>query len=319
MTRAEVVATDTPTTVASCVVEGTTATGCQDEHALAFVGGTDGRCGKSRPLRIVPEVGKVSEDCPGRSEHSHIIRGLFHVIGYIFFATGHLYLGFGGEKAPHVFNDHDRWLQHRDGVGEVGPQARPRSLPEACPASGRRHVLAGKASAQNVDRLDLGPIHLGDVAEVGRTWALVFEDLNGGRIDLGVPRDLGVEHHGDGNIEHAHATEQGADLHQLVPYPVKGGKSNPSCIRGYHRGNRSGAFYVVAGMNINEIAAKIDPDKARLAIAHAMVALGSELDWDSETIEHVASALSPAFPADLPNAFDQDQAAVEFWQDINYA
>lgn len=60
----------------------------------------------------------------------------------------------------------------------------------------------------------------------------------------------------------------------------------------------------------------IDPDKARLAVADAMVAMGREQDWDSETIEHVASALSSAFPDSVPSVFDQNDDAVDFWQSV---
>jgi hypothetical protein len=70
-------------------------------------------------------------------------------------------------------------------------------------------------------------------------------------------------------------------------------------------------------MDINEIAGQVDPAKAQLAIARAMVAFGSEPIWDSETIEHVSYALSPAFPTGLPPVFDEeDEAAAEFWQNV---
>lgn len=70
-------------------------------------------------------------------------------------------------------------------------------------------------------------------------------------------------------------------------------------------------------MNIHKIAAMVDPAKAQLAVAGAMVAFGYEAQWDSETIEHVASALAPAFPEGVPSVFDEDdEDAIEFWQNV---
>lgn len=70
-------------------------------------------------------------------------------------------------------------------------------------------------------------------------------------------------------------------------------------------------------MNIRKIAAQVDPVAAQMAIARAMVALGSESNWDSETIEHVCSAISPAFPSGLPSVFNQDDGAVDFWASLS--
>jgi hypothetical protein len=174
------------------------------------MGGTDGRGCESRPLRIVPETGQVSEygsSCPKGVWYSHVpLSGFHHISVGFFLTTLLLHLGLGGEQAPHIFNDDDRWLEHRDSIGEVGPQARPRPLPEPRPASGGRHILARELEppAENVYGGNLLPPDLGYISQIRNARTLVFKDLNGGGVDLGMPRDLGVEHHGDGNIQHGH-------------------------------------------------------------------------------------------------------------------
>lgn len=69
-------------------------------------------------------------------------------------------------------------------------------------------------------------------------------------------------------------------------------------------------------ITVEDVAALVDPAAAQLAVARAMAAFGAELEWDSETIEYVADAVRPAFPKDLPSVFDQDDAAVEFWESL---
>ena len=67
-------------------------------------------------------------------------------------------------------------------------------------------------------------------------------------------------------------------------------------------------------MLITEIAARIPADTAQLAVARVLAALGSESDWSSDTLDAIAAAVAPAHPDGLPSVFDQDDAAVEFWQ-----
>lgn len=70
-------------------------------------------------------------------------------------------------------------------------------------------------------------------------------------------------------------------------------------------------------MNLSEVAAKIDPNEARIAVAKVMAALGGQFDWNSDTLEWVADAVCGlAVRSGLPSVADQDDAAVEFWKNV---
>jgi len=69
-------------------------------------------------------------------------------------------------------------------------------------------------------------------------------------------------------------------------------------------------------VGIADVAARIDPGKARLAVARMCAALGAELDWGSDTLEAVAEAVRPAAPNGFPSFTDQDDDAVDFWQNV---
>ncbi len=72
-------------------------------------------------------------------------------------------------------------------------------------------------------------------------------------------------------------------------------------------------------MDINNIAAQIDPSKAQLAIARLCVALGREFDWNSDTFNDIAAAVRPAVPEGLPPIMGQDEddeAAFAFWRNV---
>lgn len=65
-------------------------------------------------------------------------------------------------------------------------------------------------------------------------------------------------------------------------------------------------------MNIKEVAARIDPRKAQMALAGVFVALGHEHDRSSDTFSEIADAVRPAHEGTgLPSIFDQDDC--EFW------
>ena len=69
-------------------------------------------------------------------------------------------------------------------------------------------------------------------------------------------------------------------------------------------------------MSIDTIAAQLDERKARRACAQMMAAMGELPQWNSETIEIVASYLVAIALAGLPTFTDscQDDSAVEFWR-----
>lgn len=72
-------------------------------------------------------------------------------------------------------------------------------------------------------------------------------------------------------------------------------------------------------MDINDVAAQIDPVKAQLAVARLCVALGREFDWSSDTFDDIAGALAPAVPETFPPIMGQDDGDDEsfaFWQNV---
>ncbi|MEB3023367.1 MULTISPECIES: hypothetical protein [Mycolicibacter] len=70
--------------------------------------------------------------------------------------------------------------------------------------------------------------------------------------------------------------------------------------------------------SIESIAAMIPPHAAQLAVANVLAALGSQLDWNSDTTSNVANAVASIsqYLPDVPSYFDQNDAAVEFWQNL---
>lgn len=71
-------------------------------------------------------------------------------------------------------------------------------------------------------------------------------------------------------------------------------------------------------MKIHEVAALIPADRAKLAVARVFVELGSHQDWDSDTLDAVASAVASAHPQGLPSVFDRDDDAVTFWRRVGW-
>jgi hypothetical protein len=81
-----------------------------------------------------------------------------------------------------------------------------RSLPLAGVGEG----LARVPSGQHVDRLHLGPVDDGQVAEVGDAGEPDLADLGGVLVDLGQPDGLGAEECVDGQVEAAVTGAEGA-------------------------------------------------------------------------------------------------------------
>jgi hypothetical protein len=86
--------------------------------------------------------------------------------------------------------------------------------------AGGRYRLAGEACGQNVDRVDLGPVHGGDVAEVGHVRPVGRQDAGGVGVDLGEPGDFSAEHFVHGQVEtavsRAHRTDSHGDRSPVV-------------------------------------------------------------------------------------------------------
>jgi hypothetical protein len=120
-------------------------------------------------------------------------------------------VGVGTEESSHVLDDDQAGTELVDGVGELRPQPAAGVGPDAAALAGGGHVLAREPTRQHVHGLDGGPVHGGDVAEVGHVGVAVGEDLAGAGVDLGVPGDGAAEDGLDALLEAAVAAEQGAD------------------------------------------------------------------------------------------------------------
>ena len=79
-------------------------------------------------------------------------------------------------------------------------------------------------------------------------------------------------------------------------------------------------------ITLNELAARIPPHLAQMAVAQIYATIGMEDEWDSETIEHVLDCLGDIHPhmgfTDLdnngpseaiPNPYSQEPGVAEFW------
>ena len=71
-------------------------------------------------------------------------------------------------------------------------------------------------------------------------------------------------------------------------------------------------------MDINDVAAQIDPAKAQLAVARLCVALGREFEWNSRTFNDIREAVVPAAPKELPpiTGEEEDLDALAFWRSV---
>jgi hypothetical protein len=163
-------------------------------------------------LRVVPELTQVSKygsECPQRRftwSVSQTPRAGFHVA-----------MSFGTEESSHVLCHHVARAEFADRVDHVIPQTRPSLRVKAGALAGHAHVLAREPATQDVDRLDLVPVDLGDVAVIRDGRPVVGEDLRRGVVDLAEPGRLGAEHFGYRHVQAAIACEQSAALHPVSP------------------------------------------------------------------------------------------------------
>jgi len=152
--------------------------------------------GKTDPFRIEPDLGQVCENgskCP----HSRFSTGVSQAPR----ARFHVAIGSLTEQLLHVLDDHQRWPQRSYRPGDMKPQATPVAFAQPGPPAGARDVLARKTSSQHVDRLDLGPVNGGDVAQVRHQREAMSQDLRRSLIDVGDPCELAAEHFSHRGIE----------------------------------------------------------------------------------------------------------------------
>ncbi|HEY9313798.1 hypothetical protein [Williamsia sp.] len=70
-------------------------------------------------------------------------------------------------------------------------------------------------------------------------------------------------------------------------------------------------------MNITDIANRINPRRAQLAIAHTLAILGSAPSWHGDQISAIDDRVRPAWTGtDLPGYSDESDEAIEFWEQI---
>ena len=96
------------------------------------------------------------------------------------------------------------------------PEATAGPFGDAAAEAGGADVLAGKPAGEDVDRLDVGPVDGGDVAEVGDAGPVLLEHLGGVGVELGVPDGVSAVDLLDGEVEPAVAGEQRADSSHAV-------------------------------------------------------------------------------------------------------
>ena len=109
----------------------------------------------------------------------------------------------GGEKAAHVLDEHQRRAQLADCRGHVMPDAGPGAVAQPRPRAGLRDVLAWRPAAQDVDGLDLRPVHRRYVPEVRDAGEAVRENPRRAGVDVGDPRQLAAEQVPDRQVEAA--------------------------------------------------------------------------------------------------------------------
>lgn len=201
-----------------------------DENALTLVRGPDVGCTLHMPFRIEPEVGQVSEYGADSSKSV----GVVGVIIQRRAVGSHPASGLGREKSTDIFDHYQSRAEDGYRAGDVGPQARPRALGDACAQTGEGHVLAGESGRQDVDRLDRRPVDGRHVAMIGDVRPVVREDARGVLVlvvgvVLAVPCHGHAEEVAHGHVETAITRAQGphtecADVKAELSRNVGGGR-----------------------------------------------------------------------------------------------
>jgi hypothetical protein len=136
----------------------------KDEESRPLVASSGVGCSYNPPFRRPPQVGKVSEDNVKAQS----------------------------EVASDVFQDRESRCHFAKGTQNMGPQVS--LIVGALSLSGVTERLAGIAAGQNVDGLQGGEVHGGDVAEVQNVGEVVGEDAAGGFVVFDMPGDLAAQH-----------------------------------------------------------------------------------------------------------------------------
>jgi hypothetical protein len=65
------------------------------------------------------------------------------------------------------------------------------AFPLACVAEG----LAGVTTRDDINRLNVSPIDLGDITKIRHAWVVSFHHLDGGWLHLGIPGQVATNGH----------------------------------------------------------------------------------------------------------------------------
>lgn len=104
----------------------------------------------------------------------------------------------GSQQRTNVLDHDDLGAHDPDRGRDLVPQPRPVPALQARPGPGGADVLARETRAEDLNRLNLGPVHLRDVAEVLRVGEAVREDRGRPRIVVGNPGEFATEDGLDG-------------------------------------------------------------------------------------------------------------------------
>jgi hypothetical protein len=162
-----------------------------------------------RPLRGIPHFGQVSENSSDRRPLPTF--------------------AFAGEEGRHVLHDDVGGSKLANDPGELGPKTRAGAIePGSSPGTGE--VLAGEATADEVDRREVLRSDPADVLESLRSWEVALED----RPAVGVLLDLPCDPHPaalEAEVEPADAREERPDIHPALPSWDAPGASKTSIQR----------------------------------------------------------------------------------------
>ena len=165
-----------------------------DPDPLSQVGCPELTSGKARPLRVIPCLGQVSENSSDRRPVPP--------------------LAFPGEERGHVLHEDVAGSKLANESGELGPKTRAGAVDPGALAGGRE-VLAGEATAEDVDRGERPRPDLADVLQPARAGEVPREDAPAPRVELDLPGDLEPRPL-EAEVEAADPREEAADIHPAL-------------------------------------------------------------------------------------------------------